>query len=103
MCSRRVYELETEGKTTVSLHCVENGNYEPLQCVDDWCYCVHPENGTIWGYQMPEAAINLLPCCKFYFIGILGGQWYKNLVIIAYNLLIISHYILEIDNIMNRI
>jgi hypothetical protein len=46
-----------------TLHCRTNGNYENVQCEGGWCYCVHPENGTVYGYQMPEPAMNLLKCC----------------------------------------
>ncbi|KAF2356713.1 Thyroglobulin type-1, partial [Trinorchestia longiramus] len=69
LCSRRRHELQQSGDVTTTLHCQTNGNYEELQCEDGWCYCVYPNNGTVYGYQMPEPAINLLPCFNRTLIG----------------------------------
>ncbi|XP_042207770.1 uncharacterized protein LOC121856343 [Homarus americanus] len=62
MCSRRVWELQQQGVTSVTLHCQENGNYEPLQCEDEWCYCMDPDTAQPYGSRLPEKATRLLPC-----------------------------------------
>ncbi|XP_042207846.1 uncharacterized protein LOC121856379 isoform X1 [Homarus americanus] len=62
MCSRRVWELQQEGVTSVTLHCQENGNYEPLQCEDDWCYCMDPDTALPYGSSFPDAMKEHLPC-----------------------------------------
>ncbi|XP_071523244.1 uncharacterized protein [Panulirus ornatus] len=61
-CSRRVWERQQAGSSTVTLHCKENGNYEPMQCEDGWCYCVQPDTATPYGAFLPEDAMDLLPC-----------------------------------------
>lgn len=61
-CSRRVWELQQAGKTTITLHCLENGNYEPLQCEDGWCYCIDPVTANPYGNNLPEAAKHFLHC-----------------------------------------
>ncbi|XP_042207848.1 uncharacterized protein LOC121856379 isoform X2 [Homarus americanus] len=62
VCSRRVWELQQEGVTSVTLHCQENGNYEPLQCEDDWCYCMDPDTALPYGSSFPDAMKEHLPC-----------------------------------------
>ncbi|XP_018009231.1 uncharacterized protein LOC108666815 [Hyalella azteca] len=62
LCARRQWELQQIDPSLATLHCLTNGNYERVQCEGGWCYCVHPENGTVYGYQMPEPAMNLLKC-----------------------------------------
>nr|XP_045621986.1 uncharacterized protein LOC123772699 [Procambarus clarkii] len=61
-CSRRLWELQQAGKTTMTLHCLENGNYEPLQCEDGWCYCIDPATAIPYGPALPEDVMNILPC-----------------------------------------
>ena len=63
-CSRKVWEKRQAGQTAITLHCQENGNYEELQCEDEMCYCVDPATGNLYGSRLPEAAMNMLPCCK---------------------------------------
>lgn len=73
-CSRRVWEKYSAGASSVTLHCSENGNYEPLQCEDGECYCVHPATAQTYGPSLPEAAIKLLPC---YNKTQIGGQYLR--------------------------
>ncbi|XP_071523097.1 uncharacterized protein [Panulirus ornatus] len=61
-CSRRVWERLHDGESSVTLHCTENGNYEPLQCEDGWCYCMDPDTATPYGNRLPEKAVHFLPC-----------------------------------------
>ncbi|XP_068243525.1 uncharacterized protein [Palaemon carinicauda] len=63
-CSKKVWELQQAGASSVTLHCTENGNYEPLQCEDGWCYCIDPITTETYGPNLPESAMALLPCYK---------------------------------------
>ncbi|XP_068242827.1 uncharacterized protein [Palaemon carinicauda] len=73
-CSRKVWERHQAGETSVTLHCAENGNYEPLQCEDGWCYCVDPLTAETYGPNLPESALKLLPC---YDSKTLGSQYLR--------------------------
>lgn len=68
-CSRRVWEQLQAGEPSVTLHCMENGNYEELQCEDGWCYCVHSESGTPYSTILPEEAMQFLPCYNETLVG----------------------------------
>ncbi|KAK3872394.1 hypothetical protein Pcinc_022521 [Petrolisthes cinctipes] len=61
-CSREVWERQIAGESSVTLHCAVNGNYEALQCEDDWCYCIDPLTATLIGLQLPKEAVSRLPC-----------------------------------------
>lgn len=73
-CSRKVWERLQAGESSTTLHCMENGNYEPLQCEDGWCYCVHSASGESYGTLIPEVAMHLLPC---YNATLLGEQYLR--------------------------
>ncbi|KRT86818.1 hypothetical protein AMK59_2957, partial [Oryctes borbonicus] len=72
-CSRN-YEkaakyLGTALYNTQFLRCKTNGDYDPLQCMDDSCFCVHVEDGTL--AVNPANVVNItsisnetLSCCK---------------------------------------
>lgn len=61
-CSRQVWEKQQAGESPITLHCLENGNFEPLQCEDGWCYCVDPTTAEVYGSRLPEIAMHMLPC-----------------------------------------
>lgn len=73
-CSRAAWERKQAGQTRVTLHCQENGNYEPLQCEDEWCYCVDPATGDLYGSRLPESAMHMLPC---YNKTLVGGMYLR--------------------------
>lgn len=73
-CSKKVWEKQQTGASSVTLHCAENGNYEPLQCEDGWCYCVDPITAETYGPNLPEKAMKLLPC---YDEEKIGGQYLR--------------------------
>ncbi|XP_066978895.1 uncharacterized protein [Macrobrachium rosenbergii] len=73
-CSRKVWERYQAGESTVTLHCAQNGNYEPLQCEDGWCYCIDPVTAKTYGPNLPESALKLLPC---YDAKLLGQQYLR--------------------------
>lgn len=68
-CSRQAWEKKQAGQLSVTLHCLENGNFEPLQCEDDWCYCIDPDTGIPYGSRLSEKAMHLLPCYNKTLIG----------------------------------
>ncbi|KAK7076742.1 hypothetical protein SK128_005367 [Halocaridina rubra] len=68
-CSRQVWERQQAGESTVTLHCAENGNYEHLQCEKGWCYCINPETAEPYGPNLPESAMQLLPCYNGTYVG----------------------------------
>nr|ALO17560.1 thyroglobulin-like protein [Penaeus monodon] len=68
-CSRRVWELQQAGEKSVTLHCAANGNYEPLQCEDGWCYCIDPATATPYGSRLPEGAMDRLDCYNKTLVG----------------------------------
>jgi len=64
-CSRRVQELQDQGRKDVTLHCTEQGNYEELQCDDGVCWCAEEKTGTAISRILPENMMQMLPCCEF--------------------------------------
>ncbi|GJQ76419.1 hypothetical protein Trydic_g2134 [Trypoxylus dichotomus] len=42
---------------TQFLRCKANGDYDPLQCMDDDCFCVHPADGTL--AVTPTSVVNV--------------------------------------------
>ena len=50
------------GRTDVSLHCTENGNYERLQCDNDRCWCVEELTGRARSMAVPASLWEWLPC-----------------------------------------
>lgn len=68
-CSRRVWELQQAGEKSVTLHCAPNGNYEPLQCEDGWCYCIDPATATPYGSRLPEGVMDRLDCYNKTLVG----------------------------------
>lgn len=64
-CSRKRYKLESEGKIS-TLHCLSNGNYEPLQCDSGICWCAEEKTGRIVNgtRAVPQTMWMKLPCCK---------------------------------------
>ncbi|CAL4104823.1 unnamed protein product, partial [Meganyctiphanes norvegica] len=61
-CSRRVWEQQQNGIDFPTLHCLENGNYEPIQCENGYCYCIDPNTTVTYGPTVPEKAMFILPC-----------------------------------------
>lgn len=79
-CSRAHEKAENFLGTTLYntqyLRCKTNGDYDPLQCIDDECFCVHSEDGTL--AINPVNPVNItsisnetLGCCKFFIYYIL--------------------------------
>lgn len=65
-CSRKVWELNQQEDDEIglltTLHCTENGNYEPLQCDRGWCYCIDPLTAIRYGLTLPETGMKKLFC-----------------------------------------
>ncbi|KAL1403270.1 hypothetical protein pipiens_005746 [Culex pipiens pipiens] len=63
-CSRRRAKLEAEGRTTVTLHCTQNGNFEELQCDSGVCWCADEYGGDplIGTTVVHDGLWKLLPC-----------------------------------------
>lgn len=72
-CSRKRWELEqtkevsnngdvVKGRIDVSLHCTEQGGYEPLQCDNNLCWCVDPRTGEVNTVTVPDTVVSILPC-----------------------------------------
>jgi len=61
-CSRRVQELQDQGRKDVTLHCNEQGNYEELQCDNGVCWCAEEKTGTPISRILPENMMTMLPC-----------------------------------------
>ncbi|XP_021934500.1 uncharacterized protein LOC110837046 [Zootermopsis nevadensis] len=61
-CSRRVLELQEQGRIDVTLHCNEQGNYDELQCDDGMCWCAEERTGTPISRILPENMMTMLPC-----------------------------------------
>lgn len=63
-CSRRRSDLERDGIVN-TLHCDSMGNYEPLQCDPDQCWCVEPQTGDVRSPVVPRRMMPNLPCCTY--------------------------------------
>ncbi|XP_055610049.1 thyroglobulin-like [Uranotaenia lowii] len=63
-CSRRRAKLEAEGRTDVTLHCAQNGNFEELQCDSGFCWCADEFDGVplLGTSVVPEGLWKFLPC-----------------------------------------
>lgn len=74
-CSRKRWELRQQknlnlngesvtvaGRSDVSLHCEKNGNFEPLQCDNERCWCISPDTGLANSKVLPENLMRFLPC-----------------------------------------
>ncbi|KAF7267827.1 hypothetical protein GWI33_018987 [Rhynchophorus ferrugineus] len=63
-CSRRKNDLESSGRTIVTLHCDSMGNYEALQCdmEKEICWCAESKTGALTAPAVPEKAKAKLPC-----------------------------------------
>lgn len=47
----------------MSLHCTTTGDYEPLQCDEDMCWCAEPKTGQPTVSPVPQDDMERLPCC----------------------------------------
>lgn len=67
-CSRRRAKLEQEGRTVVTLHCTQNGNFEELQCDSGLCWCADEYSGNplVGTTVVQESLWTLLPCCEYF-------------------------------------
>ncbi|XP_055628410.1 uncharacterized protein LOC129769902 [Toxorhynchites rutilus septentrionalis] len=63
-CSRRRAKLESEGRTVVTLHCTQNGNFEDLQCDSGVCWCANRYSGNplVGTTVVQESLWTSLPC-----------------------------------------
>lgn len=58
-----------------SSRCLDDGSFDPLQCIGDQCYCINQFYGTItensnsFDINQMESA----PCCKFFYCYTLGA------------------------------
>ncbi|XP_076268821.1 uncharacterized protein LOC143201566 isoform X2 [Rhynchophorus ferrugineus] len=75
-CSRRRNDLESSGRTMVTLHCDSMGNYEPLQCDTEKniCWCAESKTGKLTSPVVPEVAKIKLPC---YNTSSVGSQYLR--------------------------
>lgn len=65
-CSRDYQKVLNFGFPSLQFpHCLPNGNYDELQCVNLACYCINPANLTISSYWAPIFDIEKLPCCMY--------------------------------------
>ncbi|XP_046647985.1 uncharacterized protein LOC124338009 [Daphnia pulicaria] len=62
-CSR-AYQLALAGslQSVQFPHCLPNGNYDTLQCVNQACFCISSTNQTLTSSIQPITAITELPC-----------------------------------------
>ncbi len=49
-------------RSDVSLHCRDNGDFEPLQCDAGRCWCADEETGRPYSTVVMEQFYDLLPC-----------------------------------------
>lgn len=65
-CSRQRHKAEAAGRLDVTLHCLPNGNFEPLQCDMGICWCADEMDGHIVEktFAVPDSLWTYLPCCK---------------------------------------
>lgn len=64
-------ELMTSKYPQMTARCLDDGSYDPLQCIGDKCLCVNRFNGSIEGSPVEYNTIDrfdLLPCCKYKFV-----------------------------------
>jgi len=69
VCSRLVDELMKKGNyknQKTSYHCSQNGNFERLQCNDQFCYCADPYTGQSLSVLVPYQLWDTLTCCKWF-------------------------------------
>ena len=64
-CSRKVHQLKAAGRSDVTLHCLPNGNYDPLQCDQEVCFCVNSTTAEPYGATVSRDMWKGLPCCKY--------------------------------------
>jgi hypothetical protein len=73
-CSRAHQVASESSLSTVQFpHCLPNGNYDLLQCVNQACFCIGSTNQSLTSPIQPITAIMELPCCicltfKKYFV-----------------------------------
>ncbi|KFM71752.1 Nidogen-2, partial [Stegodyphus mimosarum] len=61
-CSRDFEEFPRDIPNGDFLRCLPNGDYDPLQCTEDFCYCIN-ENTNVVGYIVPaNTSIKDLTC-----------------------------------------
>ncbi|KZS21200.1 uncharacterized protein LOC116920893 [Daphnia magna] len=65
-CSRayQVAAQQDSLRTVQFPHCLPNGNYDLLQCVNQACFCIDSANQTLTSSIQPITAIMELPCYK---------------------------------------
>ncbi|CAG9804770.1 unnamed protein product [Chironomus riparius] len=63
-CSRQRFYAEMNGRIDVTLHCLDNGNYERLQCDSGICWCADEITGyiEIETVAVPDSLWTFLPC-----------------------------------------
>lgn len=65
-CSRLVAEMKkTLGRTDITIHCDDWGNFEKLQCDQGLCWCADTYTGDPYTPIVPEKLMERLPCCKY--------------------------------------
>ncbi|KAK2705799.1 uncharacterized protein LOC136030050 [Artemia franciscana] len=61
-CARDYAKAEAAGLLDVGFQrCLPNGNYDPLQCIGDLCFCINPEFEVTDG-PIPRSAVDRLKC-----------------------------------------
>ncbi|XP_030767839.1 uncharacterized protein LOC115891508 [Sitophilus oryzae] len=75
-CSRKKNDMESNGRTMVTLHCDSMGNYESLQCdmEKEICWCAESKTGEPTAPFVPEKAKEKLPC---YISTTVGSQYLR--------------------------
>ncbi|XP_037082880.1 uncharacterized protein LOC119103447 [Pollicipes pollicipes] len=61
-CSRKFWEMTAADRKDITLHCEPNGNYEPLQCDKDVCFCVNSTTAELYGGTVSREQWTGLPC-----------------------------------------
>ncbi|XP_049781940.1 uncharacterized protein LOC126183757 isoform X1 [Schistocerca cancellata] len=61
-CSRKVTQLQQQGRTNITLHCSDDGNFEVLQCDSEICWCADEKTGNPVSVFVPETMMTTLPC-----------------------------------------
>lgn len=60
----------TSNYPQMTARCLDDGSYDPLQCIGDKCLCVNRFNGSLEGSPVEYSTINTFdsfPCCKYNF------------------------------------